>query len=151
MPTLLLICGLPGAGKTTLAKRLEQERPALRLTPDEWMAALRIDLFDESRRSAVEGLQWQITARTLALGADVILDWGFWSRVERDDYRGRAKRLGARAELYYLELSPTALWERVDARNRELPPATAHITRAQLEQYTRSFEPPTRDEVATAS
>jgi predicted kinase len=151
MPTLLLICGLPGAGKTTLAKRLEQERPALRLTPDEWMAALQIDLFDESTRNAVEGLQWQIAARTLALGADVILDWGFWSRVERDDYRGRATRLGARAELHYVGLSLEALWERVDARNRERPADTAHITRAQLEQYARSFEPPTRDEVATES
>jgi predicted kinase len=147
VPALILICGLPGAGKTTLAKRLEQERPALRLTPDEWMTTLRVDLFDESRRGAVEGLQWQVATRVLALGVDVILDWGFWSRAERDDYRLRATRLGARTELHYLGLSPEALWERVDGRNREMPPDTVHITRAQLEQYTRSFEPPTYDEI----
>ena len=40
MPTLFLTCGLPGSGKTTLAKRIEQERPALRLTADEWLFAL---------------------------------------------------------------------------------------------------------------
>jgi predicted kinase len=147
VPALILICGLPGAGKTTLAKRLEQERPALRLTPDEWMTALRIDLFDESRRGAVEGLQWQVATSVLALGLDVILDWGFWSRAERDDYRLRATRLGARTELHYLGLSPEALWERVDGRNREMPPDAAHITRAHLEQYARSFEPPTDDEI----
>jgi len=147
MPTLILICGLPGAGKTTLAKRLERERPALRLTPDEWMSALRIDLFDETSRGAVEGLQWQTAARALVLGVDVILDWGFWSRVERDDFRDRATRLGARSELHYLALSPAELWERVDARNQAMPPDTAHITREQLEQYARSFEPPTQDEL----
>ena len=36
MATLHLMVGLPCSGKTTLAKQLEQERSALRLTPDEW-------------------------------------------------------------------------------------------------------------------
>ena len=33
MPMLHLICGLPCAGKTTLAKQLERDVPALRLCP----------------------------------------------------------------------------------------------------------------------
>jgi predicted kinase len=33
---LILICGLPGSGKTTLAKELEPGVPAIRLSPDEW-------------------------------------------------------------------------------------------------------------------
>ena len=36
MTTLHLMVGLPCSGKTTLAKRLESELRALRLTPDEW-------------------------------------------------------------------------------------------------------------------
>jgi predicted kinase len=38
--TLFLTCGLQAAGKTTLARRLEAERPALRLTSDEWLHQL---------------------------------------------------------------------------------------------------------------
>jgi predicted kinase len=34
MATLHLICGLPCSGKTTLAKQLEQQHAALRLTTD---------------------------------------------------------------------------------------------------------------------
>jgi predicted kinase len=45
---LYLVCGLPGAGKTTFAKQLELETGALRLCPDEWMAVLGVDLFDRS-------------------------------------------------------------------------------------------------------
>src|ERR1051326_6891057 len=37
---LLLMVGLPGAGKTTRAKELAAAHRALRLTPDEWMIQL---------------------------------------------------------------------------------------------------------------
>jgi len=35
------MCGLPSAGKTTLAKQLECETKAVRLCPDEWIVRLR--------------------------------------------------------------------------------------------------------------
>ena len=89
MPTLFLICGLPGSGKTTLAKRLKRERAALRLTPDEWMAHIARDGNDEVKRAAVEKLQWEIAQRVLSLGVNVILESGFWARNERDDFRAR--------------------------------------------------------------
>ena len=38
--TLVLIVGLPGAGKTTQAKELAAQHHAIRLTPDEWMIPL---------------------------------------------------------------------------------------------------------------
>ena len=40
MATLHLMVGLPCSGKTTLARKLEHERSALRLTPDEWQLRL---------------------------------------------------------------------------------------------------------------
>ena len=42
-PTLVLMCGLPGAGKSTLARKIERERSIVRLRTDEWMADLGID------------------------------------------------------------------------------------------------------------
>jgi hypothetical protein len=151
LATLILICGLPGAGKTTLAKQLERERPALRLTPDDWIAALGIDAFDEPRRAAIEALQWDVGRRALLLGVDVVLDWGFWSRTERDDYRQRARELGALADVRFLDVARTELLERITARNVNLPPATFHIEIAQLEEYFRVFEPPTAEELARST
>jgi predicted kinase len=147
MPTLLLLCGLPGSGKTTLAKKLERERHALRLSPDEWLWSLSIDLYDDAKRTAVEILQWDLAARALALGVDVILENGFWSRAERDEYRSRAKALGARVELFFLDISRDELWARLDKRNKDLPSAMVHIDAATLDLWWSRFEPPASDEL----
>lgn len=95
MPTLHLICGLPGSGKSKLAKELEKEHPALRLTPDEWMARIVGDGYNEEKRAVIEAVQWEIAQRALRLGIDVILESGFWSRKEREEFRAKAKELGA--------------------------------------------------------
>jgi predicted kinase len=44
-PNLVLVCGLPGSGKTTIARQLEQETGAIRINIDEWVAALGVDFF----------------------------------------------------------------------------------------------------------
>jgi predicted kinase len=150
MPTLILICGLPGSGKTTLAKQLEASIPALRLCPDEWIASIMADPTDavemERLRSIVEGIQWQLAKRLLTLGQSVILENGFWAREERAHYRAEAESLGAKVELRYLDVSREELWKRLEKRNANLPPGTFAITEAQLDLWTSWFEPPTLDE-----
>jgi predicted kinase len=149
--TLHLICGLPCSGKTTLARQLEQERPALRLTPDEWITRLfGADLSGEALdavRDPVETALWDLAARVLVLGLDVILDFGFWSRRERDEYRCRAAQLGARSELHFLNVPEEVLLTRLAKRNAQLPSGTFWIDEARLKLWSSWFEPPTQDEL----
>ena len=80
--TLFLLVGLPGAGKTTLARRLETEHAALRLTPDEWMLPLFGAAEVGTKRWLLESeLLWSVAARVLTLGLSVILDYGCWARA----------------------------------------------------------------------
>ena len=74
-PKLIVVCGLPGSGKTTHAKRLEEELGAVRFNPDEWMQALSLSLHDEDKRAQIEALQWAQAQRLLALGQTVIIEW----------------------------------------------------------------------------
>lgn len=151
MATVFLICGLPGSGKTALANQLELSRPALRLSPDEWIAALLSDATDIAERdrlqSLVESLQWETARRVLVLGVDVVLEWGFWSREERARYRADAEALGARVELRYLAVERDELWARLSKRNATLPPGTFVVTEDQLGLWWSQFEAPTADEL----
>ncbi|MGA2439518.1 MAG: ATP-binding protein [Tepidisphaeraceae bacterium] len=151
MATLHLICGLPCSGKTTLARRIEQERSAVRLTPDEWIARLFGDDISGARldaaRDPVESVLWDLAARVLVVGVDVILDYGFWSRIERDDFRSRATRLGARSELHFLNVTEEAILTRLAARNNRRPPGTFWIDEARVREWARIFEPPGEDEL----
>lgn len=152
MATLFLICGLPGAGKTTLAYQLEQERRALRLSPDEWIARLLKDTQDiperDRLRSPVEAIQWQVASKALALGIDVILEWGFWSRAERRHYQERAEAIGALVEFRFLEPDRDELWARLSARNANLPPGGFVVTEADLDLWSSWYEPASPEECA---
>lgn len=151
MTTLFLICGLPGSGKTTLAKELERSHNALRLCPDEWITQILADPNDipelDRLRDPVESLQWDVARRTLVLGVNVILENGFWSRKERDYFRSEAESLGADVELHYLEVDMDELWKRIAKRNADLPPDTFHVSRENLEEWGKSFETPSKDEM----
>ncbi|TCO38090.1 hypothetical protein EV646_1213 [Kribbella antiqua] len=146
---MMLIVGLPGAGKTTLARRLEEERAALRFTPDEWMEPLFGVSEDGGRRWVLESqLFWGMAARALTLGVDVVLDYGCWSETERDLFRNRAHEVGARADIVVLDPPLEVLWQRLEARNAALPAGTFHITREELHEYNSKFHAPDAAELA---
>jgi predicted kinase len=149
---LHLIVGLPGAGKTTLARELERTLPAMRLTPDDWIVTLfGADLVGEKLdavRDPVEVVQWAVADRALRLGLEVVLDFGFWTRGEREAFRARAAALGAGSQIHPLVLPKEELWARLELRNAALPPQTFQIRRDQLDEWWGLFEPPGSDELA---
>lgn len=151
MPTLHLMVGLPFSGKTTLARKLEQEYSALRLTPDEWHVSLFGQDAEEpehdARHSLIEALLWNIASRALELGINVILDFGFWAREEREDFRLRAKQSGASSEVHFLDVSEDELLRRLEERNTHPSEESFYISAELMKPWIEFFQKPTPDEL----
>jgi predicted kinase len=141
---LIIVCGLPGSGKTTLAKALESRLGAVRFCADEWMDALSLNLWDEEKRGRIETLQWKLGQELLARGLRVIIEWGTCGRAERDALRLGARALGAAVELHYLAEPLDVLFERIQRRGQEKPP----IEREAMSRWFEIFQEPTAEEMA---
>ncbi len=151
MATLHLMVGLPCSGKTTLAMKLEHERSALRLTPDEWQVGLfgqdAKEPEHDARHSFIETMLRNIASRALELGTNVILDFGFWAQEEREDYRLRAKRLGASSEVHFLDVPGEELLRRLAVRNSQPSQESFHISEESMKLWIDFFQKPTPEEL----
>ena len=143
-PRLIIVCGLPGSGKTTLARQLEQKLGAVRFCPDEWMQALALNAYDEQRRERIEAMQWELAQMLLRRGLIAIIEWGTWGRSERDALRLGARKFGAAVELHYLQAPEDVLLERVQRRGAEEP----SITEEDMARWREAFQPPVEEELA---
>lgn len=138
--------GLPCSGKTTLAKQLEIEQKAIRLTPDEWQRYLfgqdATHPEHDERHTKIEELLWSIAASALGIGTDVILDFGLWTKSERDDFRERAAALNATTVIHYLNVPHDKLFARLEIRNNGAPDEVTYIPPAMLKEWISIFEVP---------
>ncbi|MGI5884727.1 MAG: AAA family ATPase [Candidatus Spyradocola sp.] len=153
MAEVLLLCGKICSGKSTLATRICRDTGALCLSVDELTLALlpeRLgDLHDEVTERAKAYLLTQ-AARIAAAGVSVVLDWGFWTRKDRQDTRAFFRVRGIPCRLFFLDVSPERLSANIAARNaRVLAGKTrAYFVDEGLRQKMESrFEPPAQEEV----
>ena len=146
-PTLFLMVGLPGTGKTTEARRIETEENALRLTKDEWVKALYGPANPASASDVIEGRLIEVGLRALELGINVVIDFGLWAKDERSALRQAAADLGATVELRFFELPPAEQRARLDRRHAQEPHTTWRMSDEELAQWAAIISVPTLSEL----
>ena len=104
MPTIHLMVGFMGFGKTTIAKQLEEKFSAVRLTHDEIMLkryGRNPDDFQNKYKIVDDEIRKKATD-CVKKGQDVILDYGFWTHIKREEYYGWAKTLTEQVVFHYI-------------------------------------------------
>jgi predicted kinase len=156
MPTVHLICGSTGAGKTTYAAALADRVQGVLFSIDQWMATLFLPDRPEplslewavERTARCEAQIWSLVDQLLVRGTDVVLDVGLSRRAHRDRFRQRALEVGAECKLHYLDVDVETRRTRVRRRNVERSGSYSfEVTDPMFEWMERWFEAPSDDEL----
>ncbi|MCM0621935.1 AAA family ATPase [Nocardioides bruguierae] len=146
MSRVIFMCGPSGSGKSTYAKQLE-DQGMVRLSFDVimWERGVSTVPLPQDVRDEIEA---ELRTRLLELirdGRDVVLDFSFWSRQMRADYRQLLGPTGVVPETIYMATDRATVLERVRAR-RGNHADDFELTDEVAARYFDHFEPPTPDE-----
>jgi predicted kinase len=143
---VVFMCGPAGSGKSTYARQLEaQGMTRLSFDVELWHRGITTTPAPPEVLDEVEAV---LRARLLELvdaGTDVVLDFSFWSRRMREQYRALLEPTGVIPETVYLAVDRETVLHRVRARRGRHP--DDHVLSDEVVlQYFDHFEPPTSQE-----
>jgi predicted kinase len=140
------MCGPAGSGKSSYARRLESEGMVrLSFDTEMWRRGIAtVPLPADLRDDIEDGLRSRLL-ELVAEGTDVVLDFSFWSRAMRDDYRKLLEPTGVVPHTVYLAVDRETVLSRLRAR-RGTHSDDFVISDELAAQYFDHFEPPTPDE-----
>ena len=137
MNTLVVVCGLPGTGKTTVARELTERLDARLLRTD----VVRKDLFDDPAytETETEAVYAELLDRTTAALADgsVVLDATFRTEAFRTAAREAARSVDATFRLVSVECAEAVVRERIHARSDDASDADVAV----YEQFRETYDP----------
>lgn len=141
MSKVYLICGRICSGKTTYAKKFCEGNNAVLLSVDEIM----ISLFDQccgpklhmeyDRR--IKSFLFDKSLEIIEKGLDIVLDWGFWTKNERDFAKSFYKSRNIDCELHYIEVSDEIWEQQLNKRNNDV---LENKTKGYYMEYNRALE-----------
>ena len=118
MAKVVALCGKLCAGKSTLARRLRDELPAVVLNSDELTLALPFD--HDATYPVVRPYLWNKAVEIVRAGANVVLDFGFWSRADRDEAKAFFAAAGVVLEWRYVSVTDEEWRRNIAARNEKV-------------------------------
>lgn len=152
MAKIILICGKICSGKTHYCKKLVNDYNAVILSCDE----IEYELFhhelgekhDEVSKDIQRYLHKKASEIVLA-GSNVILDWGFWSREEREQVSEYYKKQHIFSEWHYIDISIDEWYQNINSRNKAVLAGETtdyFVDDGLIEKLNSLFETPKKEE-----
>lgn len=153
MAKVILICGRICGGKSTYADKLCRENRAIVLSVDEIMLSLFDRELGEKHNEYAEKIKNYLFEKSLAVivnDINVILDWGFWKKEDREYAKDFYKSKGIEVELHYIDVDDEQWKARIDKRNRAVRSAVTdayYVNDTLMNKFLSLFEPPDKKEI----
>ena len=142
MPKIICVIGKICCGKTTYAKTL----PGIILSVDDFMLPLfgqRCEMI-EAKLGLVQDCLLQQAKQITSKGIDVIFDYGFWRRAEREKVAVFCAAHGIELQWHYIAIPEELRSERVRQRNHEIEQGLAayYVSPGLWQKCNELFEEP---------
>ena len=145
--TLVFFCGKMGSGKTTLSLEVAESMRAIRLSEDEWLAALypdEIEDFDDYIKYSAR-LRSMLTShvqKILESGASVVMDFPANTVNQRKWFKEILANDEIEHKLIYIDASDQLCLSQIQSRRDDQPERAQFDTEEVFKQVTSYFQPP---------
>ena len=153
MAKIIMTCGKICCGKSTYAEQLRGSHHSVILSVDEITLALFDQDAGDSLDGSVDKLKKYLFHKSLEIieaGVDVILDWGFWTRAERNAAKEFYQSRQIEYEFHYLDICDEVWKKRLKHRNYLVQTGQTdayYVDDGVIEKFTHIFEQPEREEM----
>ena len=152
MAKIFLMCGKICSGKSTHAEKLRKKYNAVILSVDEITLALIGQDAGEKHDYYVEKLKEYLYKKSLEIleaGVNVVLDWGYWIKAERDFAREYYSSHNVEYEFHYIDISDEEWYRRLAKRNADVLAKKTdayYVDDGLAKKFQTIFEKPEKEE-----
>ena len=154
MSKIIAICGKICCGKSYYAKQIKEKENAVVLSTDE----ATYDLIDNEQGELYDVFAERVNkylmkkaVEIVKAGCNVILDWGFWTRAERQETTKYFNQFGIDVEWHYVDIEQSRWKQLIEERNNKIKNGNGgsnfYVDEGLMEKLLSKFEEPTRDEI----
>ena len=139
MSKVFIMCGKLCSGKSTYANKIRSTHKAVILSIDEIM----LSVFGQA-------YQYAKSVEIAESGINVVLDWGFWTRKEREYAKEYYTSRHIDYEFYYLDVDSVEWNRRIQKRNQDVlnhESDAYYVDEGLADKFESIFEVPTEDEI----
>ncbi len=153
MPKVFIMCGKICSGKSTYANDLRKEHNAVVLSVDEITLALFGQDAGDKHDYYVEKAEAYLYQKSLDIidtEINVILDWGFWTKKEREFARLFYTSKNIECEFHYIEINQDEWLNRLQKRNKDILEGKSnsyYVDEVLAAKFETIFERPDKNEI----
>lgn len=154
MSKVILICGKICSGKSYYARKIKERENAVILSTDEVTYDLtnneQGENYDEFANRVNTYLKKK-TAELANIGCNVILDWGFWTKSNRQEVTDYFKSRNINIEWHYIDVDDATWYQNIESRNKKVLNGEGgsdfYVGEGLLNKVISRFEVPDKDEI----
>lgn len=154
MSKIIAICGKICCGKSYYAKQIKEKENAVVLSTNE----ATYDLIDNEQGELYDVFAERVNkylmkkaVEIVKAGCNVILDWGFWTKAERQETTKYFNQFGIDVEWHYVDIEQSRWKQLIEERNNKIKNGNGgsnfYVDEGLMEKLLSKFEEPTRDEI----